>query len=199
MLELLNTIAALGTFAVISATAIAAVVQLRHIRTSNQLEALLDIVARLEGETINKLISDTRRELPAMLADPAYVQSVVDRTFDRNVAWLHLANQNERIGSLLKYKLIPEDPFLDVYWPVVMQTWEIMLPMTALLRTTVWGEAIWENFEYMYVRASMFKDRYEGGNYPKDTPRADIPKLKLGEAQGAYSGESSGDLKKPAV
>ena len=39
MTETLNTIFAGGTFAVIAVTAIAAVVQLRHLRTSNQLAA----------------------------------------------------------------------------------------------------------------------------------------------------------------
>lgn len=180
MLEILNTIAAAGTFAVISATAIAAIVQLRHFRTSNQLEALLDIVARLEDEKINTLMSDTRRELPRMLADPEYVRSVADRTFDRNVAWLQLGNRHERIGSLLKYKLIPEEPFLDVYSTIAIQTWEIMLPITALLRSTPWGESIWENFEYMYVRSKSFTERYGHGNYPKGVARAKVPAFSFG-------------------
>jgi hypothetical protein len=174
MLELLNTIAAVGTFIVISATAIAAVIQLRHLRTNNQLEGLLDVVARLEEEIVNQWITETQRDLPALLADPAYVRSVADRTFDRNVAWLKLGNRHERIGSLLKYALIPEDPFLDVYATVVMQAWELMLPVTALTRATL-DPAIWENFEYMYVRAKAFSDRYKGGNYPKGVPRASVP------------------------
>ncbi|MBV8366944.1 MAG: hypothetical protein JO194_10675, partial [Candidatus Eremiobacteraeota bacterium] len=39
-LELLNVFATLGTFVVISATAIAALVQLRHARSSNQIAAM---------------------------------------------------------------------------------------------------------------------------------------------------------------
>jgi hypothetical protein len=39
-LELLNVLAGLGTFVVIAASAIAAVVQLRHLRASNQLQTL---------------------------------------------------------------------------------------------------------------------------------------------------------------
>jgi hypothetical protein len=38
-LELLNTFATLGTFVVIAGTAIAAIVQLRHARSSNQIAA----------------------------------------------------------------------------------------------------------------------------------------------------------------
>ena len=46
MLEILNTVAAVGTFLVITATAIAAAVQLRHLRANNQLAGMLDVVAR---------------------------------------------------------------------------------------------------------------------------------------------------------
>jgi hypothetical protein len=41
-LELVNALATLGTFLVIAATAIAAIVQLRHARSSNQIEALAE-------------------------------------------------------------------------------------------------------------------------------------------------------------
>lgn len=179
MLEVLNTAAAVGTFVVIAATAIAAVVQLRHLRTNNQLEALLEIAARLEDGKVNAWITETRRELPAMLADPDYVRSVVDGTFDRNVVWLQLGNRYDRIGSLLKHRLIPEEPFFDVYAPILMKTWKILLPVTAILRSAG-DQSIWENFEYMFVRAKAFSERYERGNYPHGVPRADVPAFQIG-------------------
>jgi hypothetical protein len=42
-LELLNTFATFGTFVVITATAVAALVQLRHARSSNQIAALNEL------------------------------------------------------------------------------------------------------------------------------------------------------------
>ena len=174
-LELVNALASVGTFLVIGATAIAAVIQLRHLRANNQLEGLLDVLARVEDETFNKWLTDTRRELPQMLADPTYVQSIIDGTFDRNVAWLQLGNQYERVGSLLKYRLIPEDPFLDVYWARAVRAWELMQPITSLIRSGRAGDATWENFEYMYVRAEAWAERHKGGNYPAGVPRAKLP------------------------
>jgi hypothetical protein len=179
MLEILNTLAAVGTFVVIAATAIAAVIQLRHLRANNQLEGLLDVVGRLEDEKLYKLINDARREIPALLADPHYVRSMLDGTYDRNVAWLQVGNRHERIGSLLKYKLIPEEPFLDVYSNITIQTWEILLPITSIVRSR--NENVWENFEYMYVRAKAFEQRYEHGNYPKGMPRAGVPKFAVSD------------------
>jgi hypothetical protein len=176
-LELLNAAASAGTFLVIGATAIAAVIQLRHMRANNQLQGLLDVLARVEDETFNKWVTDTQRELPKLLADPAYVQSVVDNTFDRTAEWLQLANQYERVGSLLKYKLIPEEPFLDVYWARAMHAWQILLPFTSLIRTMRGDNSIWENFEYMYVRAKRFGERHANGNYPKGVPHAHVSRF----------------------
>src|SRR5579864_3178354 len=115
MFEILNTIAAIGTFLVIAATAIAAVVQLRHMRASNQLEGLLSVLARVEDANFNRWLTDTQRQMPELLADRAYIQSIIDNTFDRSVAWLQLGNSYDWVGSLVKNRLIPIDAFLDVY------------------------------------------------------------------------------------
>lgn len=47
-LELISTLAAVGTFFVIAATAIAAVIHLRHLRASNQLTAFMTVTHRLD-------------------------------------------------------------------------------------------------------------------------------------------------------
>ena len=174
MLEILNTVAAMGTFAVIAMTAIAALVQLRHMRASNQLEGLLKVLARVEDSNFNSLLTDTQRQLPAFLADPAYVRSIIENTFDRSVAWLQLGNSYDWVGSLVKNRLVPEDAFLDVYAFRVVQAWELMEPITVLARYDV-GNAIWENFEYLYVRALDFAEQHKNGNYPNHVRRATLP------------------------
>ncbi len=173
-LELLSTIASVGTFIVIGATAIVAIIQLRHMRVSNQLEGLLSVLARVEDANFNTWLTDTQRQLPVLMADPAYVQSILDNTFDRNVAWLQLGNSYDWVGSLVKNNLIPEDAFLDVYAFRVVQAWELMAPITVLARHDV-GDATWENFEYLYVRASQWLARHRDSNYPKRVPRANLP------------------------
>jgi hypothetical protein len=131
MLETLNTVAGIGTFLVIGATAVAAVVQLRHLRAGNQLEVLLNVLARVEGASFNEWLTETQRQLPEILSDPAYIRSVIDNTFDRGVAWLQLGNSYDWVGSLVKNKLIPEDPFFDVYAFRAMQPWKLMLAKCA--------------------------------------------------------------------
>jgi len=177
-LELLNTLASVGTFVVIATTAIAAVIQLRHMRANNQLQGLLDVLVHIEDEEFNKRLSATQQMLPKMMADPQYVQSMLDGTFDRDVAWLELGNRYERAGSLLKFGLIPEAPFMDVNSGRTVQVWELMLPVTSLLRKAN-GPRLWENFEYIAMRAKLWNDRHQDGNYPKGTVHAVVPPFVL--------------------
>lgn len=179
MLEVLNTIAGIGTFLVIGATAIAALIQLRHMRVSNQLEGLLSVLARVEDASFNAWLTETQRQLPKMLADPVYVRSVIDNTFDRSVAWLQLGNSYDWVGSLVKNRLIPVDLFLDVYSFRIIQAWELMEPITVLARYNV-GDGIWENFEFLYVAAQDWaakRERSAYSTYPKHVRRAKLPPI----------------------
>jgi len=53
-LEVLNAVASIGTFIMIGVTAITALVQLRHLRASNQLTGLLDVLSRVEDPVFNE-------------------------------------------------------------------------------------------------------------------------------------------------
>jgi hypothetical protein len=174
MLQTLEAVAQIGTFVVIAATAVAAIFQLRHMRASNQLEGLLSVLARVEDSNFNRWVTAAQRQLPEMLADPVYRQSIVDGTFDRDVAWLNLANSYDWVGSLVKNRLIPVDAFLDVYSYRVMQAWKVVEPVAALVRPHV-GNAIWENFEYLYVKAEDWTKAHGGhGTYPKHLRRVQL-------------------------
>lgn len=173
-LEAVNTVAAIGTLLVIATTAIAALIQLRHMRASNQLEGLLSVLGRVEDANFNSWLTDTQRQLPAMLADPEYVRSVLDNTFDRSVAWLQLGNSYDWVGSLIKNRLIPVDSFLDVYSFRITQAWKLMEPIVVLARRDT-SDTVWENFEYLHVKALEWNEKHAHGNYPNHMPRAALP------------------------
>ncbi|HET7815919.1 MAG TPA: hypothetical protein VFL13_16270 [Candidatus Baltobacteraceae bacterium] len=174
MLEILNTAAAIGTFVVITATAVAAVFQLRHMRAANQLQGLLTVLARVEDSGINAWFTETQRQLPGMLSDPEYVRSLLDFTFDRNVAWLQLGNSYDWIGSLVKNGLISESAFLDVYTFRVIQAWELLKPIVVIGRRNATA-ALWDSFEYLFVRAQQWRTQYPEGTYPEGVERAPLP------------------------
>lgn len=153
--ETLATAAAIGTFVVIAATAIAAIVQLHHLRAQNQLTGLLTVLARVEDPHFNVWVDDARRALEENMADPNYRSKIASLTYDRqDNPWLNLANSYEWVGSLVKNGLIPEGPFMDVYGFRIQRAWELVEPVVAIVRRRV--PQVWENFEYLVVRAEKF-------------------------------------------
>jgi len=172
--ETLSTAAAIGTFIVIAATALAAVVQLRHLRAQNQLTGLLTVLARVEDPQFNEWVDAAREVIRTRMPDPAYRRAISDGTFDRKEnPWLNLANSYDWVGSLVKHKLIPEESLLDVYSFRVTQAWDIIEGIVPLVRGRA-GAAVWENFEYLVVRARQWNSQHPQGTYPKGVPRCKI-------------------------
>src|SRR5437870_13689401 len=81
--ETLATAAAIGTFIVIAATAIAAVVQLRHLRAQNQLTGLLTVLARVEDPQFNEWVDGAQALLTSRLPEPRYRRAILDGTYER--------------------------------------------------------------------------------------------------------------------
>ncbi|HEV2907733.1 MAG TPA: hypothetical protein VGX02_00575, partial [Candidatus Eremiobacteraceae bacterium] len=73
-LELISTSATLLTAAVIAATAIAAIIQLRHLRAANQITALWAVQNELDSQDFRDAEVVVRTELDNALADPQYCQ-----------------------------------------------------------------------------------------------------------------------------
>ena len=173
-LELLNSVATIGTFLVIGATAVTAVIQLRHLRAGNQLAGLLDVLSRVEDPVFNEWTDRAKRLLDERLPDPAYRRTIFEAAWDREGnPWLNMCNSYEWVGSLVKHGLIPEEPFMDVYSARILVAWKIVEPVVAIVRRR--GDpSVWENLEYLVVRSKMWERRNPNGAYPAGTPRLSI-------------------------
>ena len=180
-LEFWGTIASFGTFIVIAATAIAALIQLKHMRDGNQLTGLLDVLSRVEDPLFNEYVDRAKAMLNEKLPDPNYRRSIQDSTFEReHNPWLNMANSYEWVGSLIKHRLIPEEPFMDVYSSRLIFAWRIIEPVVAIRRRN--GDpSLWENFEYLVVRAHAWEAQFPNGAYPKHASRLSIPDVWLEE------------------
>lgn len=173
-LEILNTIATIGTFVVIGATAVTAVIQLKHLRASNQLAGLLSVLSRVEDPIFNEWLDRSKAMLSERLPNPEYRRSIFENAYDReNNPWLNMCNSYEWVGSLIKHDLIPEEPFMDVYSGRILSAWDVLQPVVAIVRRRA-DPSIWENFEYLVVRAKMWERQNPLGAYPKHTPRASL-------------------------
>jgi hypothetical protein len=178
-LELVNTLATFGTFLVIAATAIAAVVQLRHARSSNHIAALNELRETMESPDFVVARHFVETELSGKLQDPAfryqYAQPAA-RTDEMRplVGKINaVANFFEGVGLLVKTGLVDRDLMLEMWASVVIQSWERLTPVVAIYRRRV-GDALWENFEYLTVLARQWIAAHPKGAYPAGVQRIEL-------------------------
>ena len=180
-LELVNTFATLGTFLVIAATAITAIVQLRHARTSNQIVALNEIRETMESADFQEARHLIAAEVAVKLRDPAFRRQFADpsartdetRPFIGKI--IMMANFYENIGTFVKAGLIDSDLALDLWSGVVIGAWERLAPLVAILRRpSASGPNLWENFEYLTVLSQDWVATHPKGMYPAGLRRIEL-------------------------
>lgn len=174
-LDLISTLASVGTFLVIGATAIAAVVQLRHMRASNQLGALLDLVREFRALDLQESFRFVEQDLAGRLRDPAYRAELerigfIDARAHREINVLIWFDE---IGAVLKNHLVDENAFMDLFSRLAAQHWETLAPVISILRRRR-GRGQNINFEYLAVRARAWLARYPEGDVPKGIERISL-------------------------
>jgi hypothetical protein len=174
-LESINTLAAVGTFLVIAATATAALIQLRHLQASNQLQAMLKLNEMWDGAEMRAASHYVRATLPDRQKEPGYVRSLETSSNDWSVhPEVRVMTWWEQVGAMVKHGFIQGDPFLDLASGVVSDDWDRLGITVALMRRTR-GPALWENFEYLAVRGRDFIRRHPHGAFPQDMKRLPLP------------------------
>jgi hypothetical protein len=167
--ETMNVALSAATLIVVAAAAIAAVVQLKHLRASNQLTALLAIMNQWNSPTVQEALNALRR-VPEKLKDPDYV-AVLKRGAMRAEHPEFLAlDLWEQIATFSKHGLIDERVLLDISSSQVLVAWRSVQPAIPLIRERG-GPSAFENFEYLAVRARLWEKRHPDGTYPSGMPR----------------------------
>lgn len=161
-----NIALSLATLIVVGVASAAAIVQLRHLRTSNQLSALLEIMNQWNLPAVQSALSEVRR-IPEKIKDPAYVQALntpgsIDRVHYPELLAMDLW---EQVGTFTKYGLIDERIILDITSAQIANAWRLAEPVIAVVRSRT-GLSAFENFEYLAVRAALWTKRYPNGTYP---------------------------------
>ncbi|HZV80415.1 MAG TPA: hypothetical protein VFF60_12490 [Candidatus Binatus sp.] len=179
-LELLNALAALGTFVVIAATAIAALFQLRHARNSNQIAAMTQLQEAAQTPHLEAAQNLVMTDLPARLEDPEFryeVRYPSARTRE-NAEFIgkinDVGNFFENMGLLVRMGAVDRDIAVAMWASIASGTWDRMLPYTAVARRRT-GDALWENFEYLVVLSRSWMGSHPHGMYPPGVPRIEVP------------------------
>jgi len=168
--EALSTAAAVGTFVVIAASAIAALVQLRHIRAGNQLTGLLSFIELLQDEGNRELLNFVRQDLVLKMKDEAFLQSLDEVPIDRRKhPELYVCQLYEHIGSYVRAGLIDERTFMLAAWYDVALYWGLLEPVVRIGRRQ--RPYIFENFEWLAAKAQRWNAQHPRGNYPAGLPR----------------------------
>jgi len=193
-LELTNTIATVLTATVIGATAIAAMVQLHHLRAANQITALLAVQNELDSPDFREAERLVREELSALLEDPEFCRFEI--SMGRRVAILEtderyvrtrqaanlIGNTFENIGSMVKNAILDEHLVMDIYSWIIDSYWKRLSGLTALGRASTGELSIYENFEYL---AALSK-RYLASHPVTYPPHVERMTLEVPAAAQAY-------------
>ncbi|HVN68070.1 MAG TPA: hypothetical protein VMU38_00250 [Candidatus Binatia bacterium] len=169
-LEFWSTFASVATFLVIAVTAIAALVQLRHIRRANQLAGLQSIFVMLQDPGVRELVNYVRHDLAERMTDPSFREGLraipVDR---RRHPEYFLCDIYNHIGSFVRSGLIDESVYLQTDWYNVSLYWELLRDAIEEGRHT--RPFTFENFEWLAARAQRWIEEHPRGDYPAGEAR----------------------------
>ncbi|HYL27541.1 MAG TPA: hypothetical protein VEW74_06870 [Candidatus Nitrosotalea sp.] len=174
--DMIAALAQVGTFVVIAGSVIAALIQLRHIRAGNQLQALLALERDFRASEVQAALAYVQEQLPARLEDPAYRRELERIGFVDPAAHpeMILCNWLNEMGTLLKRGLVSGDTFMDLFARLIVYCWRQAAPAIAIMRRTR-GPAQYHDFEYLAIRAAEWLQKNPHGTFPKGFTRESLP------------------------
>jgi hypothetical protein len=172
-LEAASALSQIGTFIVIAATAVTAVVQLRHLRSGNQLLWMRGLAQDYEGAEFRDAFHFVRAELTDSLKEYSFRQELrsglIDRSKHPEVVVLNLF---ENWGRYYRGGAVDRVLFLTQFCRVIVSHWEVLEPAVTLIASRTDGvNTSFGSFEYLTVRARAWMASNPHADYPKGTPR----------------------------
>jgi hypothetical protein len=167
--ETISAVASIGTFIVIGATAVAAIVQLRHMRSSNQLNVLLNLLAVFEDPRMQRRFSFVRNEFPDRMKDPTFRSGLERLPVDRTThPEMYVLDYYHHLGVFLALGLIEDQTLLVIEGMRALAFWDILEPGIAIARRN--GRRAYFGFEYLVSKARSFFDSGEIARLTRNFP-----------------------------
>ena len=168
----ITALSTLCTVVVIGATAFAALVQLRHLRAANQLDALLSLERDFRATELQEALRYVQEELPKNLEDPVYRDELARLGYidPQKHPELTLCNWFNAMGALLKYQLVSESTFMDLFGRLIAYYWKVLAPAVAVMRRNR-GDSQYHDFEYLAIRANEWLRAHPHGHFPAGSQR----------------------------
>jgi hypothetical protein len=173
--EMVGAIAQIATFTVIGATAVAALVQLRHLRAANEMQAASMFIQEFEGPELRDAFSFVRTQLRHKLEDPVFRAEIrgpaQDRAKHPEVAVL---NFFDLWGGHYRGGTINRTWFMRHNAGLILGFWNLLEPVVGLSLTPDGRNVYFEAFEYLAVQAQDWIAAHPGGDYPPGVRRMQI-------------------------
>jgi len=171
-LDALSALAQIGTFIVIAATAVAALVQLNHMRSANQVTAINMFAQAYEGPEMRDAFDFVRTRLKTKLEDPEFRQQLRESRIDRAThPEMIVANFFDQWGGYYRQGVIDRAMFMRYNAGIVTGFWSYLEPAIAILASRTGTNTSFEQFEYLTVQARAWKAEHPEGDYPKGVDR----------------------------
>ena len=175
--EWVTAIATAGTFVVIAGSAIAALAQIRHLRSSNQIAALNECRETIQSpdfQAAEQFVLD----LAPRLSDPAVQSALLEDFIAKEYAPMRMiANFFENMGVFVKNGIIDREIACDLWQGVVLRNWDAIAPIAINRRVALHIEPLWENFEYLATVCKQWAEEHPHGGYPRGARRMPHPDL----------------------
>jgi hypothetical protein len=184
-LELITTLSNVITLLILVGGVVAATVQFRHVRTSNELAAVLAIDRSFAEPDLQGALTYVQDRLPEKLAQAPYRSELAARGYVDPVTHPEMAvcNWFNETGTMVAGDFLDEDLFFDSYGRLVDYYWRLLEPAIALLRRER-GPDQYASFEDLARRAERWRDNHRAGIYsragrmPITDPWADIDRAR---------------------
>jgi hypothetical protein len=170
-LDLVGALAQVFTAIVISATAIAALVQLRHMRGSNQIATM----ARFETLDTSPEVEASKQfvlgELDQRMQDPVFRSDLEANSLRGDARkLLPVLNLFEQMGNYVRHGYIDRDFVLDQYSGQITTCWEKMKSALPYVRAAQ-GASVGVWFEYLAALSEEYFSEHRDSDYPNNVRR----------------------------
>ena len=171
-----TTAATVFTAVVIAASAAAALIHIRHMRKGNEIELMQKWTEAIESPEFESARMFVLNDLKRILADPAQVRALSwqDSLPRELVGMRAVCNHFESVGAFIKLGSVDARVACELWSFVVLECWNAIAPVAALVRKNTGRDAIWENFEYLAALAERYIASHPEGTYPKAIARMPV-------------------------
>lgn len=176
--EWLTATATAGTFVVIAASAIAALLQLRHMRGGNQIAVVTELRETMETPEFASALRALQTLSARLNGDPRLRKYVMTEptlaALEEFRPAIFIGNYFETAGSLVRHGIVDGDLFCDMWAAVAIGAWDRMEELIANRRVFA-GPGLYENFEYVVVLSERWVAKYRNGTFPRNMERKQLP------------------------